>query len=103
MKRSFLAAAAILALAAFSLHGARKHWAGTPTLVPANAQVPCPGPVLRFLDPLTGRDVTHIDFGSVPVGQRKVVQVVILNPPGSPCNLTITETAGAIHIEGRLR
>jgi len=55
--------------------------------------VPCPGPILRIIDPATGKDVTHIDFGVVPVGWTKTVQVMVLNPAASPCNLQIIQLA----------
>src|SRR5258707_7312816 len=84
------------------MHIARKQPVATAVrMLPASAQVICPGPDIRILDPVTGKDVTSIGFGNVLVGQQKIVQVTILNPPGSPCNLTLTTARnGEIHIEG---
>jgi hypothetical protein len=86
----------LLLLASFAFYASRKQANHAPKLIPVAAQVPCPGPVLRFLDPITHQEVTHIDFGSVPIGKTKTVQVLILNPIVSPCNLQVIQADGNI-------
>ena len=105
--RSYLPAVALLlilvgifwSIQSWYEHQMMHHPAATKVL-PVKGQVVCPSPILHFLDPVTGKEVTNINFGTVLVGQQKIVQVTVLNPAASPCNLQVIQLAdGSVGIK----